>query len=232
MKVSVDLSILFNETIETLKSHGQLIGIYLAIVIPTAAVSAIFEADTSTGSPSPLDGLMFLQSLFPQDSLELAILLAQSVISLMAFYWLIAGMLAHSKSPKFDRFLPFVGILCLSTLVMIGGFLLLIIPGLILAVRWVPLFPLVISRENRGMESLGESWKLTEGSGWPIFGAIVIFFLIDLVVVGVISGLGEALSPTLAAIHDAFGSALIAAFSVAVFRLLDVGGHVRAEERD
>jgi hypothetical protein len=54
------------------------------------------------------------------------------------------------------------------------GFLLLIVPGLILITLWLLIVP-AIMLENRGVfESFGRSRQLVSGHGWSVFGVIVL----------------------------------------------------------
>lgn len=58
------------------------------------------------------------------------------------------------------------------------GFLLLIVPGLILITLWLLIVP-AIMLENRGvLESFGRSRQLVSGYGWNVFGVIVLTILV------------------------------------------------------
>lgn len=57
------------------------------------------------------------------------------------------------------------------------GLVLLIVPGLILLTLWAVIIPVVIL-ENRGVfDSFGRSQQLVRGHGFPVFGVIVLTFL-------------------------------------------------------
>lgn len=71
------------------------------------------------------------------------------------------------------------------------GFLLLIIPGLILLTLWAVSAPSVVVEGRGPVEALGRSYELVKGQGWNVFGVIVCVFLIILVafiLVGIIGG--------------------------------------------
>lgn len=55
--------------------------------------------------------------------------------------------------------------------ILIG--LLLVVPGLILMIRWWIAAPLLLDSELTIFEALGESWRRTEGHFWPIFAVAV-----------------------------------------------------------
>jgi hypothetical protein len=68
--------------------------------------------------------------------------------------------------------LTFAGLL--AALGITIGFLLLIVPGLILITLWLLIVP-AIMLENRGVfESFGRSRQLVSGHGWNVFGVIVL----------------------------------------------------------
>jgi hypothetical protein len=54
------------------------------------------------------------------------------------------------------------------------GFVLFIVPGLILYTRWSVLVPVLIREDIGWAESFGRSWALTRGNGWTIFGALLL----------------------------------------------------------
>jgi hypothetical protein len=72
--------------------------------------------------------------------------------------------------------LTFAGLLAAVGITI--GFLLLIVPGLILITLWLLIVP-AIMLENRGVfESFGRSRQLVSGHGWNVFGVIVLTVLI------------------------------------------------------
>ena len=68
------------------------------------------------------------------------------------------------------------------------GLILLIIPGIILAVSWSVFAPAIVVEGESATGSLGRSWRLMGGRRWPVFGTYVVLYLI-LAVVGAILGL-------------------------------------------
>lgn len=84
------------------------------------------------------------------------------------------------------------GVCLLSNLGIILGLVLLIVPGLILAVRWFPAVPALIGEDVGVTEALGESWRKTKGHGAAIFGAMVVIYLPLILVFGMAFGVGMA----------------------------------------
>ncbi|HPE75216.1 MAG TPA: hypothetical protein PLC80_03970 [Draconibacterium sp.] len=67
--------------------------------------------------------------------------------------------------------------LIVTALVMIG-FVMLIIPGIIIACRLAFVSYLVMDKNMEAMKAVEKSWQMTKGHGWTIFGmAIISFFL-------------------------------------------------------
>lgn len=75
----------------------------------------------------------------------------------------------------------------LSALVVFGGFLLLIIPGIIFAIRLVATVPVVVAEDVRGTEALRRSWRLVKGDGWNVFGVLLVAGLLSGVVSAVVT---------------------------------------------
>src|SRR6516225_9271952 len=76
--------------------------------------------------------------------------------------------------------LPFVAAVAgASILASIGiGFVLLIVPGLILLTFWSLIVPWIVIGGSGAMESFGRSWRTVRGYAWNVFGTYVLTFLI------------------------------------------------------
>jgi hypothetical protein len=80
--------------------------------------------------------------------------------------------------PAGRKALPLVGLSVLSSLGIGLATILLIIPGIIVAVWWSVAGPVLVT-ENRGVtDSLSRSKDLTEGYRWPIFGLVAIYLVL------------------------------------------------------
>jgi len=65
---------------------------------------------------------------------------------------------------------------------VIGGLLLLVVPGLILMVRYTFVQPVVVLERTAGRDALERSKQLGSGHGWRIFGGFVLFELVYLLI--------------------------------------------------
>jgi hypothetical protein len=126
----------------------------------------------------------------------------------------------------------------LTVLAVIGGFILLIIPGFIVLTRlWVSTAAVVIE-DRRGREALKRSWNLVTGYSWPVFGAIIVSGLLT----GLFSGLltavfpdnlvGQAIGQTIATILTTPYSVLVGILIYFSLRVRKEGYGVEDLERD
>lgn len=68
------------------------------------------------------------------------------------------------------------------------GFVLIIIPGLVLLTLWSVVAPVTVLERPGIFAAFGRSRELVRGSGWSVFGVIVLIY-ITVVVVGIVAGL-------------------------------------------
>lgn len=83
-------------------------------------------------------------------------------------------------SATFRRLLPLLGVSILATLIVWGGLLLLIVPGIALACALAPAIPAVMAERLGPVEAIKRSWGLTRGHRASIFLAGLLLFLIHL----------------------------------------------------
>lgn len=69
------------------------------------------------------------------------------------------------------------------------GFVLIIVPGLVLLTIWAVVAPVVVIERPGGLRALGRSRELVRGNGWQVFGVIVVLVLGVEVLVGVVGAL-------------------------------------------
>jgi hypothetical protein len=74
------------------------------------------------------------------------------------------------------------------------GLLLLIVPGLFLLTIWAVLAPVIVIERKDAMSSFGRSRELVRGHGWQVFGVILVLFLLQFLVTGVIQALANSVA--------------------------------------
>jgi hypothetical protein len=84
----------------------------------------------------------------------------------------------EAVSTGLKHIVPLFLIGLVSTLGMTLGLILLIVPGIILALMWVVSAPTRVVENTGVFESLGRSRELTSGHRWAIFGLLVMYALL------------------------------------------------------
>lgn len=139
-----------------------------------------------------------------------------------------AGELLSQASPFI---LPLIGAGILAGIGIFVGFLLLLVPGLILLTIWAVIAPVIVIEKSGVFDSFGRSRELVRGNGWGVFGVIVIAFLIVFVGAIVFSAIAAAIAdgPLLRIVFSALASTITAPISALVaavlyFRLREIEG--------
>jgi hypothetical protein len=79
----------------------------------------------------------------------------------------------------------------IGTLIVVGilagiaiaiGFVLLIVPGLILITIWAVVVPVVVIERTGVLEAFGRSRELVRGNGWQVFGVLILLFIAAFIV--------------------------------------------------
>lgn len=80
---------------------------------------------------------------------------------------------------------PYIGAVAIASILAgigIGiGFILIIVPGLILLTFWSLIVPAIVIGGSGALESFGRSWRLVRGYAWNVFGTFIVVFLILIV---------------------------------------------------
>jgi len=66
----------------------------------------------------------------------------------------------------------------IRAIIIVLGFLMLIVPGIIFACRLAFVNYLIIDEKMEALDALKASWAMTKGHGWTIFGMALLAFLI------------------------------------------------------
>jgi hypothetical protein len=133
--------------------------------------------------------------------------LLTSVIALIATYWyqgmvveavrdILDGRRDQTVGSLFASVSPviwtLVGAGLLATLIVIIGFILIIVPGLIALTLLALVAPAVVIDRARVTESLRRSRELVRNNAWRVFGVIVVLFLLQAIVGGILTALADS----------------------------------------
>lgn len=91
-------------------------------------------------------------------------------------------------------FMPLIGLAILTGALTLLGTVLLIVPGVMLYVMWFVAVPALVEERRGVLAALDRSQALTSGARWRIFGLVVAYLVIWLVIAGV-SALLHRLAP-------------------------------------
>jgi len=140
------------------------------------------------------------------------------------------GRRDFSVGELFSHAAPYVGTLVLNGILagiaIFIGFVLIIVPGLILLTIWAVISPSIVVEDKGVFEAFGRSRELVRGHGWQVFGAIVLAFLI-VFAVGIVAGIigasiGDAGQVILGAIANVITAPVLALVASILF--FDLGG--------
>jgi hypothetical protein len=117
--------------------------------------------------------------------------------------------------------LPVIAASILAGIGITIGFILLIVPGLILLTFWCLIIPFIVLGGSGVFASFGNSWRTVRGYAWRVFGTYVLVFLI-LVAFSIVLGLILSLLPVFLSsfVNNVVTGTLIAPFLALVATLI------------
>lgn len=90
------------------------------------------------------------------------------------------------------NFMPVILLSLLMALALIVGFLLFIVPGVMMLVAWCVAVPALVSEQTGIVGAFGRSAELTRGNRWRIFGLVLLFVVLSWIVGLLVSPLSLA----------------------------------------
>lgn len=117
--------------------------------------------------------------------------------------------------------LPVIGASILAGIGIAIGFVLLIVPGLILLTFWCLIVPFIVLAGSGVFEAFGNSMRTVRGHAWRVFGTYVLVFLI-LIAFTIVLGIVLALLPQFlrSFVNNVVAGTLIAPFLALVATLI------------
>lgn len=202
---------IWSRTFGVLRANHLMVLLYLAVFAGGGTAVEILTDDARTGSP--------YGSLAAQVFLMLA--------SVVGGYLLMAYMLQRAGSASeasVSGFFAYLSMTIVSSAGVLAGLAILLVPGLVLFMRWFIAAPVLIARGEGPIQALKSSWELTRGYAITIFvaGIPASLLLFGFVVLAgrAVDGQTVALTLLMNATGEVF-SVLSIAMAVAVFGSLD-----------
>ena len=186
---------LFARTWEVYKERfWTLIGLYLASVFSVALSILIFVGA----------GLLVSELLPPAKTpLMLCSIVAGSTIGLIAWSWGFAAFLVavvdedaefmEAISMGKAKILPFAWLYTVMILIIMGGYVLLIIPGILLSIWFFSAQYMLAENDTRGLDALMKSKSYVDGYWWGIFFRLIAVGIVS-AILGIIPFIGSLLS--------------------------------------
>ena len=175
-----DITALFRDSLRVYARHaGIFILLSAAVVVPVHVVVEGIGLEMLTG---PYDSTPTIaEAAVPT---VVGFLVVMPIITAICIYAL--RPIAAGEAPRagqafvsgFEAFTPLFFAVLIAAVGIAAGFVLLILPGVYLAVRWFFVPQAVVIDGTRGTSALSESSQLVQGFWWRTFGLIVIINLV------------------------------------------------------
>ncbi len=193
------------------------------------------DVDPVTGSLTVTGG--FVRSVFVLTIASLVAFLI-TLILLGAITRAAAGSIAGlpievGESYRFGlrRLGPLILVMVVVWMSLFAGFILLVIPGIFLAVKLSVSIQSLVVENRRGTKAIGRSWELTKGHFWHVLGAFLLALIIAAAVTGITGSIGGR-SWLLEAIFTSIGQILTQPFVALVGIVIYLDLRVREENLD
>jgi hypothetical protein len=192
-----------NEKLDTARVFELVFAIYrdqftllipaaLMVFLPVAILSGVVYAAT----PGPLELLVILVVG------AIAGVLFQGMV-VEAARDILDGRRDHTIGSLFRSVTPVVVPLAIAGIlagIATGiGFLLLIVPGLVLLTIWAVIAPVIVIERASATDAFGRSRELVRGNGWQVFGVIVVVYLLQFVSSLVLQAIANGVSDSVTA---------------------------------
>jgi hypothetical protein len=156
-----------------------------SVLMPAAAVVFVFTGIVTAVLVAAAPGLALVAVVI---SLVATTLFTGMIVELVADVQ--DGRRDASVGQLLRAVMPVLGQLILVGIVagvgVVIGFILIVIPGLVLMTIWSVAAPVVVLESPGGLGALGRSRALVRGNGWQVFGVILVLGILVVVVASAI----------------------------------------------
>lgn len=192
----------------------KLLGVVLVpVLVGTAALGAMSYLWVNATNP-----VILLASII----FAFAVMLIAAPLSQIGLVFMVAesnekANIIEVLKMSLGKILPYLWIAILSSLTIFSGFVLLVIPGIFLAVTLMFMSFFLVHENMRGREALVRSYEHVVGSWWSVFARVAILFIL---VTGFSSIVDSVLKPLGEVASSLVGNVITMPFIVAFLYLL------------
>ena len=184
-----------------LDRHGAPLAAAAALLVAlpellTGSVGSTVATTTRSGADAGADaGVGMSWALSASSGTGLLAFLAQLLLLGFVISTAFADMRGEPPNPgaalraAVSLYLPILGVTLLTSLGLMLGYLLFVVPGIMLHCAWAVAVPALVAEPAGVMAALGRSRRLTAGHRWPIFGLALLYGIAVLFAFGLGFGL-------------------------------------------
>jgi hypothetical protein len=223
---------------------AKLIGIVAIVVVPLALIESLITKVVFARDCVVLSGVTVSGKICePVSGFAVLIVVVVGIIVPFVMSFVIQAAIARAAGQAtvgdpidaeasyrwgFGHFGAVLLISLLAGLAILGGLILFIIPGLIIAVFLTVVIPSLVFENQRGSAALSRSWNLVKGNFWHVLGTVIVSGLIVGFVAGIFSALGGS-NWFLSWIFSSIGRIITVPFGALVAVILYLDLRARAE---
>ncbi|WOE75130.1 glycerophosphoryl diester phosphodiesterase membrane domain-containing protein [Alterisphingorhabdus coralli] len=241
MQKPFDFGATWSEAVALVTGNVQIliavIGVFF--VIPQFAMTMVMGDPLAGASGDPNAVLDEMLTFYADNFLPILI---ASLIGVIGTVTVLTIYLDESRptvgtaiAAAFGLFIPYFLTSLLMGLAIGIGFMLLIVPGIYLAIKFICAAPIIVAEKERNpIAALQRSWELTKGNSLRIFGFIVVLFVVLFVIsliVGIVAGIfmiagsiGASIGQLVQVLFQGVATAFSLAISAAIYRQLSGPG--------
>ena len=220
------------------RRFGPMIAIALMLVFIPFVVSVIGGCTSNAAQISCESAIGWIGNIASQIGIVVAS--AGAMLVAAQAYAGISSDWRQSAAAGLRRTIPILVATVVVVIVVIVGLVLVLVPGIFLAVSFAVFTPALMIERVGPMESLGRSWRLVSGERWRLLGAglamiiisVIVFGIIGVVIYFVLSGLAGLSDGDASYYSQQITTLLSVPLSAAIGAVLYVDLRVRKEDLD
>lgn len=193
---AIDIGRVIQRGVQTISRHGLVFAALALLLsglptyltqalIPMGAISEDVPAAAFANLLTPAYALVWLVTMISSYVLQ-ATLVRASILDLSGR----DPQIGESLVEALKLLLPMIGLAILTSILVGIGFLLLIVPGVIIYTMLVVAVPALVEERGGVFHSMRRSRELTKGSRWKILLLLLLFLLVYFLVTAVFGAIG------------------------------------------